>query len=264
MNLLSHKYRGIQTDLILFVIQLLLMGMLVTKLAELIALSKEETGAKILVAGFFFCLCFFQPVGILLKRYRMTKVTEADQRDYEKMVNDFGCYYLISQLVLMGTGVTVIFGIFGQMHIFDKICLVQFVIAFLLAVLNHKIVSLYATTPNHRPLKTLLESPKVALLGDLFLLLNMILWQVLWVFLMSSTVKTASLLPDEFIWLSFFLPQSDYTLLARLGWFFLAFVTFYLSPRFIYTIRDGRNKFAWLTILLANSPVIYRIFFGSF
>ena len=258
----AHEHRGIVADLTLFVVQLLLMQLLVIRFDRVVMESKEEFYPKVVVAGFFLALCFLQPVGVLLKRYRMSGVTSNEQYAYGKFINDFGCYYLVSQLVLMGTGVSVVFAIFGEVHVFDKICFAQFVIALALSGLNLWIVFLYGKPPIHRPLEMMLGSPQSEFLGDCLLILNLILWQVLWGYLMFSTTRTASSVPDALIWLKFFMPQSDYTTSSKLGWFFFSFVIFYLSPRYIYLVHDSRNRLAWLTILLANSPVFYRILFG--
>jgi hypothetical protein len=46
--------------------------------------------------------------------------------------------------------------------------------------------------------------------------------------------------------------------------FFLCFVALliYFPPRVFYLAQDGRRPRTWLTMLLANSPVIVRILLG--
>jgi len=260
-QIFERRNRGILIDVVMFGVQLVLMRALVSRLADIIDQSKDDITAKATVGGFCFALCFLQPAGVILKRYGANRATEDEEGAYGKIVKDFGCYYLVSQLILIGAGISFILGMLGQEHIFDKVCLGQLVLTFSLGILNLWIISLYATPPRHKPLRRLLELPQTEVLGDLLILLNLILWQMLWGFLMLGYMRKGSSNPDELMWLNVFLPQADYSVGARLGWFLLAVCVFYFTPRFIYLIHDRQRKLAWLTMLLANSPVIYRIIF---
>jgi hypothetical protein len=260
-QIFARRNRGILFDVVMFCVQLILMRLLVFRLAEIIDQSKEDVLAKAAVGGFCFALCFLQPAGVLLKRYGSIQISESDDRAYGDIIEYLGCYYFVSQLILIGAGISFIFSMFGQLHIFDYICLGQVVLSLCLASLNVWIIGLYTTPPKHKLLQGFFRLPQVEIFGDLLILLNLILWQMLWGFLLLGYMRKGTAIPNELMWLNIFMPQPEYSMLAKFGWFFLAILVFYLSPRFIYLVHDRRRKLAWLTILLANSPVIYRIIF---
>jgi hypothetical protein len=258
-KIIAPGYRGILLDAVVFLFQLALMRVLVRLLDDLIREAQEDATAKAEMALFCLGLCFLQPVGAMLKRGRISQ-RRADEEDaHSQLVKNFGCYYLVSQLILMSASISFIMGVFGKPHLLDSVWLGQLWVALILAFVNLRIMSLYLTTPGRKPLLKFFASPQSEMLGDLCLFLNMILWQMFWGFLMSFKESSMT---DELIWVSFFIPQKGYTIIAQLGWFILAFFIFYIPPRFIYLVEDKHRKVAWLTMSLANMPVILRILFG--
>ncbi|MDT7604575.1 MAG: hypothetical protein QOF61_2572 [Acidobacteriota bacterium] len=258
-KIIAQQNRGILLDVVVFLFQLALMRVLVGALADLIREAQEDATAKAEVALFCLGLCFLQPVGAMLKRRRLSQRRADEENAYAQVVKNFGCYYLVAQLILMGAGISFIMGVFGKPHLLDSVWLGQLLVALPLAFLNLGIMSLSLTPPRRKPLSKFFASPQSEMLGDLCLFLNMILWQMFWGFLMSFR---ASSITDELIWVSLFIPQKGYTILAQLGWFILAFFIFYIPPRFIYLVEDKHRKVAWLTMWLANTPVVLRILLG--
>jgi hypothetical protein len=83
-----------------------------------------------------------------------------------------------------------------------------------------------------------------------------------WGFLMWNFFQPSPApINEELLWISPFLPQPEYTTLAKLGWFLGSVFIFYIPQRFIYLIDERQYRLTWLTILLANSPVLFRILF---
>jgi hypothetical protein len=88
-----------------------------------------------------------------------------------------------------------------------------------------------------------LDTPQAESFGDLCLFLNMIGYQAFWGLLMAD------------------LPHDYPTISGRLSMFAFAAVLIYFPPRLFYLAEDGKRPVVWLTILLANSPVLLRILF---
>jgi hypothetical protein len=87
-----------------------------------------------------------------------------------------------------------------------------------------------------------------AMLGDVCLFLNMILFQVFWNMLTFAGLGH---------------PSGVTEFLGRL--FLLCFLALliYFPPRMIYLADDIRRRRTWVMMLLANSPVIIRVLIGS-
>jgi hypothetical protein len=257
---LAPANRGLLLDVVVFLFQLALLRILVRLLDGLIHKAQGDATAKAELALFCLGLCFLQPTGALLKRRRISQ-RRADEEDaYSQLVKNFGCYYLIAQLILISASISFIMGVFGKPHLLDAVWLGQLSVALILAFVNLRIMGLYLTPPGRQPMLKFFASSQSERLGDLCLFLNMILWQMFWGFLMSFKESSVT---DELIWASLFIPQKGYTIMARFGWFILAFFIFYIPPRFIYLVEDKHRKVTWLTMLLANTPVMLRILFGS-
>jgi hypothetical protein len=84
-------------------------------------------------------------------------------------------------------------------------------------------------------------------LGDICIFVNMILFQVAWNLLTMSGIGP---------------PSGVAELIGRIG--FLSFIALliYFPPRMLYLAEDLHRRSTWLTMLLANSPVIARVVLG--
>jgi hypothetical protein len=258
-KILAPRNRGLLLDAVVFLFQLMLMRVLVRLLGGLIDEARADAAAKAEVALFCFGLCFLQPVGAMLKRRRRSQRHADEDYDPSRLVKDFGCYYLIAQLILMGAGISFVAGLFGKPQLLESVWLGRILLTLCLAFVNLRFISLYLTPPKRKPLSKFFASPQSETLGDLCLFLNMILWQTFWGFLMSFKETSIT---DELIWVTLFIPAKGYSILYQLGSFGLAFFVFYIPPRFIYLVEDRHRRVTWLMMWLANTPVILRILFG--
>lgn len=105
----------------------------------------------------------------------------------------------------------------------------------------------YFSAPKKPPRSEFLRHPESEMLGDICIFLNMILFQVAWNLLASADLGRPSG-PAEFF--------------GRL--FFLCFIALliYFPPRMFYLAEDINRRRPWVTMLLANSPVIVRVLIG--
>ena len=118
----------------------------------------------------------------------------------------------------------------------------------ILTIIQTYLIYSYFSPPKKPPKSTFLLSPKSELLGDICLFLNMILFQVFWNMLTFAGLGH---------------PTSLLEFGGRL--FLLCFLALliYFPPRMFYLAEDINRRRTWLTMLLANSPVIVRVLIGT-
>jgi hypothetical protein len=122
------------------------------------------------------------------------------------------------------------------------------ILGFIFTCVQTYLIYRYFWPPKKAPTSAFLLSPRSELLGDICLFLNMILFQIVW-----NTLTFAGLGP----------PSSFLEFAGRL--FVLCFIALliYFPPRMFYLAEDINRPRTWLTMLLANSPVILRVLFGA-
>jgi hypothetical protein len=118
----------------------------------------------------------------------------------------------------------------------------------ILTIVQTYLIYSYFSPPKKPPQSKFLRSPQSENLGDICLFLNMILFQVFWNMLTFAPLGH---------------PSSLLEFGGRL--FFLSFIAMliYFPPRMFYLAEDINRPRTWLTMLLANSPVIVRVLIGS-
>jgi hypothetical protein len=206
---------------------------------------------KTAVVVFCLGLVFLQPIGAILRRRR------AHQRQPGLYEVPAGCLilpaYFLTQLIFLiaasGHIIDLIYGPAAAPESADYFGLPSrvFFLLFLgipaLAIANTFVIYFYFQPPKHKPILPWLESAQSEMFADLLLFLNMIGFQAFWGLLMSDLVN-------------------DYTSLGgRLSMFAFAALLIYFPPRLFYLAEDGQRPVVWLTMLLANSPVLVRILF---
>ena len=117
----------------------------------------------------------------------------------------------------------------------------------LLTILQTYLIYRYFSPPKKPPKNEFLRRPESERLGDVCIFLNMILFQIVWNFLTFAELGP---------------PSGVAEFLGRI--FFLSFVALlvYFPPRLLYLAEDLHRRRTWLTMLLANSPVIARVVIG--
>ena len=116
-----------------------------------------------------------------------------------------------------------------------------------LTILQTYLIYRYFSPPKKPPKNEFLRRPESERLGDVCIFLNMILFQIVWNFLTFAELGP---------------PSGVAEFLGRI--FFLSFVALlvYFPPRLLYLAEDLHRRRTWLTMLLANSPVIARVVIG--
>ena len=250
-KIFAPENRGILLDVVVFFVNAGLMFTLARLLAGLISEARTDAVAQSELLLYFLGLSFLQPVGALLKR------RPAHLRNPELASPAPGClfhpiFYFLSKLLFLiaagGLIVDLAFGGGPQGDSADYFGLPPWLFTTLflgvpaLAALNTAAVYFYFWKPTHAPLSEFLQTPQSEHLGDLCLFLNMIGYQAFWGLLMADLTKDYSGIGD------------------RLFMFAFAALLIYFPPRLLYLGEDGDRPVTWLAMLLANTPVLLRIF----
>ena len=256
-NLFSEANRGLLLDIFIFLANVLVMRWLSGFVIELFKQidSKDQT-AKFLVGLMFLAMWILPAAGAVLKRWhfhqRMKSAGRTVDFEFEGVA---GClfnpiFYFCLNLVITSAILTALGDvIFGKRLFNSGAMFVSFIIAgMILTIVQTYLIYRYFSAPKASPTSAFLKDSRSELLGDLCIFLNMMLFQVFW-----NMLTYAELGP----------PGGALEFAGRL--FLLCFLALliYFPPRMIYLAEDINRPRTWLTMLLANSPVILRVLFGT-
>ncbi len=251
-NLFSESNRGLLLDLVVFVANLFLMRKLTGLFVELFQhVSAEEPFAKFALSLTCIAMWVLPAAGAVLKRWHFHQRVKDAARSFDE---SYGClfnpiFYFCLNLILMSAVVAGLGDLlFGRALMENGSLFIPLIFGGLfLTIVQTVLIYRYFSPPNKPPKSEFLRRPESERLGDICIFLNMILFQVAW-----------NLLTD----LPLGPPSGVGELLGRL--FFLTFVAFliYFPPRMLYLVEDLHRRSTWLTMLLANSPVIARVVLG--
>lgn len=248
--------RGLLLDIVIFLVNLFLMRFL---LGRFIGLTRAVADGD-QVAGFavfFFCVGLFVllPLGAVLKRRRFHDRLQLKGESFNKEGVYLGCLfspiiYLAMNLVL----ISVINAFLGEYLYGDKSqdhpgffisCLL---IGIALVIIQTVLVYRYFSPPKKDPWIGFFKTPASEILGDICIFANMICYQIVWNWLMWSPRTRVTGISDLFYRAVFLVAIS---------------LLVYFPPRVLYLAEDIHKRRTWITILLANAPLIYRQLIGS-
>ena len=195
------------------------------------------------------------PAGAVLKRWHFHQRLKAEGKILDTNSNLGGClfnpiFYFCLNLVLV-SAILVGLGefLFGDRLLKNGALFVPLVIAGLICTIFQTfLIYRYFSAPKKPPRNEFLRRSESETLGDIFIFTNMIIFQIAWN--MLTLVELGQ-------------PSGVVEFLGRL--FFLCFIALliYFPPRMFYLAEDINRRSTWLTMLLANSPVIVRILIGT-
>jgi hypothetical protein len=253
-RLFAKANRGLLLDIVVFITNIFLMRLLTRQFIELFSQVDAENPLAQLALGLIFAAMWLLPAaGAVLKRWHFHQRRNAVTLDSQ--TNLAGCLFnplfyfclnlVISSAVLSSLGTFVL----GK-HAFETAAVfVPMIFAILiLTIVQTWLIYRYFSPPKHPPKWKFLRSRQSEALGDVCLFLNMILFQVFWNMLTFAGLGH---------------PSGVVEFLGRL--FFLCFLALliYFPPRMFYLAEDINRPRTWLTMLLANSPVIVRVLVGT-
>lgn len=259
-TIFEPRNRGILLDVVVFLINLVLMS-IITKLSlNLVREAEQDRLATIAIGLFFAGVFFLQPWGPILKRWSFHQRLKFDTNSSAGcLLFWFMWFYIIMMLLLSGTATIILTGVFFEPGSPEsEIGPLLILGGFVLSIVNVVFIYRFFLPPKKKPRWKFLTTPQAALLGDVLMFLNVICLQILWNGLTASTS---------------FWEHLTSTPLGKAGSFtdilgrfivisFLALLV-YFPARIFYLVEDKNRKITWLTMLLANLPLILRAVFAS-
>ncbi len=254
-TLFARTNRGLLLDIVVFILNIFLMRLLSRQFIDLFSqVSAENPVAKLILGLIFAAMWILPAAGAVLKRWHFHQRRGSLTLDaMESGVG--GClfnplFYFCLNLVI-SSAVMASLGdfFFGRRGLDSAGIFVPMIFAILfLTIVQTFLIYRYFSPPKKPPKWDLLRTPQSETLGDICLFLNMILFQVFWNLLTFADLGH---------------PSGVVEFLGRL--FFLCFIALliYFPPRMFYLAEDIHRRRTWLTMLLANSPVIVRVLIGT-
>ena len=256
-SLFAETNRGLLLDIVVFIANIFLMRLLTRQFIQLFSeVSAENPLAKLGLSLTFLAMWILPAAGAVLKRWHFHQRLKAQGKvvDLEE-TSVGGCLFnpifyfclnlVISSAVLASLGDV----LFGRRALETAALFVPMIFAILiLTIIQTFLIYRYFSPPKKPPRSQLLRRPQSETLGDICLFVNMILFQVFWNMLTFAPLGH---------------PSGVVEFLGRL--FFLSFIALliYFPPRMFYLAEDINRRRTWLTMLLANSPVIVRVLIGT-
>lgn len=260
LQLLEPKNRGILLDIVVFIINLTLMIFLTRLSKSLVNQAEEDVSAKALVGLFFAGLFFLQPVGPVLKRWSFHQEARGDAG------GAIGCFlfmfmffYLVMMLLVSATATIMLTEVFfepgsggGEVGTFLILA------GFVWSIVNTVVIYLYFHKPKKPPRWEFLKTHQAALLGDVCMFLNVICLQILW-----NNLTSAETFWNNMLSTPLGRPGSFSDILGRFIVIGTLALLVYFPGRIFYLVEDRRRKIAWITMLLANLPLLLRAVFSA-
>ena len=251
-NLLAEENRGLLLDVFVLILNLFLMRWLTGYFIDLFKLSSANNPLA-QYALLLACLNMWvlPAAGAVLKRWHFHERLKHEGKDIEDTWIVAGClfnpiFYFCLNIVLVCVliaGVDTLFfheGMRSNGAIFVPVILA----AMACTIVQTYLIYRYFTRPQKPPRFEFLRRPESELLGDVFIFVNMILFQIGWNLLTSGGASR---------------PADAGEFIGR--FFILCFIALlvYFPPRIFYLAEDINRGRTWIMMLLANAPVIVRL-----
>ena len=255
-TILAKQNRGLLLDIVVFVLNLFLMHWLTGYVIDLFRIADSgEPLAQFALSLACVAMWVLPASGAVLKRWHFHRRLKAEGKTLDSESKLAGClfnpiFYFCLNLVLVSAILTGLGRfLFGDMLLNNGAIFIPLVFGGLICtIVQTVLIYRYFSAPKGPPRSEFLRQPESETLGDICIFLNMIMFQVAWNLLTFAPFGRPSG-PAEFA--------------GRL--FFLSFIALliYFPPRMFYLAEDIDRPRTWLTMLLANSPVIVRILVGT-
>ncbi len=257
------RNRGILLDVTVFLVSLVLMQIIARLSLNLVRQAEEDVWAKLEIGMFFAGLFFLQPLGPILKRWsfhQRQKSFDLNERETA------GCllfwymfFYIVMMILISGAAIILITeALAAKEWLMLDIGPAAIIGGFLFSLVSAVFIFRYFLKPKKKPHWKFLTSPRAELLGDTCMFLNVICLQILWNCLTASESFRACLISTPLG-----KPGSVTDILGRFIIVGVLALLVYLPARIFYLVETKYLKFTWLTMLLANMPLIVRVAFAS-
>lgn len=241
-------------DLVVLLANLFLMRMLTKQfVGTLKAASAGDHAATFVIFLTCASLMFLAPIGATLKRWHFQQRLSGDQfNEVDEMAS--GClfhpifYICTTLLVFVTIHVFVMQYLYGDGEPEAGVFLSSMFIGIGLVIVHTWLVYRYFSRPGRPPRWTFMLDPRSEMLGDVLIFTNMLIFQLFWNLISYYA-------PPR--------PDGLFDIVSRLVILFFIALLIYFPPRIFYLVEDAKKCRTWVMILLANSPVIFRLLVGT-
>jgi len=261
-RIFEHWNRGLLLDALIFLFQLTLIRLLTKLSVGFVRQAEEVHWAKTAIALFLLGVFLLQPLGPVLKRWSFHEHFSSFENQQGALTSlllaIYRFFYIASMWIMIWLAYSFFISAFpdSQREQLEKIVVAG---AIVLSVVFGSIVFGYFRRPKSRPRWKFLMTPQAEALGDLFMFLNVICFQLLfsvyvtsayfWNLLHKITRQSSGGFLDS--------------LSGRLYVAGIAVLLAYFPARIFYLVIDQHRKVTWLMMLLANLPLILAVAFYS-
>jgi hypothetical protein len=254
-KLLEPENRGILLDLSVFFLNLTLMIMLTRLTKNLVHDAETDVSAKALIGLYFAGLFLLQPLGPILKRWSFHQESKFDRDSLAGcLLSGFMFFYLVMMFLISSTATIILTTeVIYEPGEGGEIGTVLILLGFVWSILNTVLIYRYFVRPKKPPQWKFLTTHRAAVLGDICMFLNVISLQILW-----NNLTTAESFWQHTLSTPLGRPGSFTDILGRFIVIGVLALLVYFPGRIFYLAEDRGRKIAWLTILLANLPLLLR------
>ncbi len=254
--LFARRNRGLLLDIFVFLINIFLMRLLV---GEFLAVAKSASNGDIFSQVTLFlgavAVMVLPPLGATLKRWHHYQWLKDESRMAEEASTGMGgClfnpifYFCLTALIFSTVNAGLMQFVYGNREPSGAVFVSSIFIGLALMITHTVLVYRYFSPPKHEPRSAFLRDPSSELIGDICIFVNMILFQVIWNLMTVVPFDRVSSLAD---------------FAGRLFLLVFSALLLYFPPRMFYLADDIRKRRTWAMILLANSPVIFKVMIGN-
>jgi hypothetical protein len=259
-KIFERRNRGLLLDAIVFLFQLILIRLLTTLSLGFVRQAEENLLAKTALSLFLVGLFCLQPLGPILKRWSFHQHFKSFKNDSSGvtgfLLSIYTFFYIAAMSIMIYLAYSYLIEVFPDFHS-ERIEKIVVAGALVLPVVSGFVIFTYFRRPKAPPHWKFLMTPQAEALGDLCMFLNVICFQMLFSVYVSS--------PHFWNTLHKITRQASGELFDGLsGRLYLAVIAAllaYFPPRIFYLVIDQHRKITWLTMLLANLPLILAIVF---
>ena len=254
-TILAEENRGLLLDIVVFFLNLFLMQRLTGYAIEVFKFANDgDPLAQYSLLLTCIAMWGLPAAGAVLKRWHFHERLKAEGKSID-LESHIGClfnpiFYFCLNIVLVSAIVTGVGRfLFGERLLQNGALFLPLIFGGLfLTIVQTWLIYRYFSPPQKLPKSEFLRHPQSEILGDVCFFLNMILFQIVWNLLSFAGLGRPSGAAEFF---------------GRL--FLLCFLALliYFPPRMFYLAEDISRRLTWLTMLLANSPMIVRLLIGT-
>lgn len=251
-RLLERSNRGLLLDCLVLLLNLAALFLFQGPFEDVVRRGfADDTAAMSVLFVFSVALFVLAPVGATLKRWHFHQRRGGGMPAVDPLG---GClfnpifYFCLTVVIFAGVNAFLMQRIFGNRQPSGAVMVPSMFLGIVLVIAHTVLVYRYFVPPKTPPRSSFMRGPASETIGDVCLFANMLLFQLIWNALSFSGVGP---------------PSGLIEVIGRLAIIAFLALLLYFPPRMFYLAEDLKRKGTWLMILLANSPLIARMVFGS-